>query len=132
MQARMKEQQATMKELWKQNTPEAKEKADKMQMEMMQETTKMMQGSMKSMIVVMVIVIPTFALCGFLYNDWRTSFIGHYPFLNALPDIIKGYGGSLPDWTIVYIVIGLIASIVIQVLSKIIEMILKKTRVEIK
>ncbi|MFA4907603.1 MAG: hypothetical protein WC602_05015, partial [archaeon] len=74
--------------------------------EMLDESMKMMQKSMKHMVIIMVIVIPTFWFLGANYKNASGLPVGNVtlPLLGFIPSSIA--------W---YIVVGIIAGIMLNV-----------------
>ncbi|MBU0635434.1 DUF106 domain-containing protein [Candidatus Micrarchaeota archaeon] len=90
IQKEVKEKQNKIKELSKQDDPNAKKEADALQMEMMQDLSKMMSSNMRVMIVSMIIFIPGLALIGFLYNGMIVN--------SPIPLIVFHRGGDFFFW----------------------------------
>ena len=105
-QKEIKEKGAKIKELMKRDDEQAKNETKRLEKEMLDESMKMMQKSMKHMVIIMVIVIPTFWFLGANYKNASGLPVGNVtlPLLGFIPSSIA--------W---YIVVGIIAGIILNV-----------------
>ena len=101
----MKERQKQMTELMKRQDEQAKNELKSLEKEMMDESMGMMQKSMKHMVVIMVIVVPTFWFLNSNYGKAVGLPIGDVklPLLGLIPSAIA--------W---YIVAGIVASLILN------------------
>lgn len=108
LQDSMKDKQKEMNELLKRQDQQAKQELDRLQKEMMDATTAIMQKSMKQMFATLIIVLPVFWYLGFAYGKTTIALPFELPFI--------GSGGS---WIIWYIIVSFVTSIALMVIEKV-------------
>lgn len=116
-QKEMGEKRKKAMELMKKNDEKSKKEADKLNQEMMEATTKTMGGTLKAMVVVMIVFFPLFGFINGAYNGKIIALPFNVPFL-----------GTQSSWFWWWVVVGLITSIALQIGIKIFEMTKEKRK----
>ncbi|MFH1751343.1 MAG: EMC3/TMCO1 family protein [archaeon] len=106
IQKSMKEKQKKIKELSKEGHEKNKTEIDRLQKEMLEDSSRMMKGSMKHMLVIAVIFFPVFWFISTNYDGSITP-IGEF----------MGFKGHY-TW---YIAVSITASIAMNIIFKIID-----------
>ena len=115
----MGEKRKKAMELMKKNDEKSKKEADKLNQEMMESTTKTMGGTLKAMVVVMIVFFPLFGIINASYEGKIISLPLNVPFL-----------GTETSWFWWWVVVGIITSIVLQIGIKIFESMKEKNKVK--
>lgn len=101
----MKDKQEKMKELMKRQDEQAKNELHKLEQDMLADSMGMMKKSMTHMVVIMIVVIPAF---WFLAENYKKA--------KGLPigDVTLPLFGLIPSVIVWYIVVGIVASIILN------------------
>lgn len=114
----MNENQKKMNELLKRSDEASKKEMERLQAESLESMNVMMQGNMKYMLFSMPVFLVFFAVLGSLYG----SFIVNLPF--PVPLVHRNFSFEITSrisWLWWYIYCGLIASIVINLITSALE-----------
>lgn len=117
-QQKMKENQKKINELLKRNDDGAKKEMERLQAEALESMNVLMQGNMKYMLFTMPLFLVFFAILGAMYG----STIINLPF--PLPVIHRNFSFEITSkisWLWWYIYTGIIASIVINMITSALE-----------
>lgn len=117
-QARMKENQKKISELMKRNDEVAKKEMERLQSEALESMNIMMQGNMKYMLFTLPLFFVFFAVLGSLYANIKINL----PF--PLPIIHRNFSFEITSsisWLWWYIYTGLVAGLLINFLTSVLE-----------
>ena len=120
-QKKMKEKQKQIKELNKKGDEKSKQKAMELQKEMLAEMPQMLSGSMKTMIISMVIVLPTLWWLQSVYAGQQI----------VLPIALPIFGTET-SWFWWYVIVGIIAAVILNIGGSIVNKIKEKKEIKVE
>lgn len=122
----IKEKQKKVRELMKKTDEKSKKEMEKLNKEVMESMSTMMQGSMRSMIISMAVIIPLWMFIGGTYANAIIALPFPIPFFSAFNWLDPGSWFSFKlytetNWIGWYILISLSFSILLNIVLKIVE-----------